>query len=92
MKGNFYLEILGNFVGDAYAILRRHQIISVFAMTTNVRPLLHPGPPRNPSPSAPLFDGRAAHSDGFRARIESSTSANRLPNGPLRFAECRGTI
>src|SRR5271163_1675314 len=44
MKGNFYLEILGNFVGDAYAILRRHQIITVLAMTTNVRPLLRPGP------------------------------------------------
>jgi len=40
MQENFDLDALSNFVIHAYAVLRRHQIILVFAMTANLRPRL----------------------------------------------------
>jgi hypothetical protein len=91
MQEYFYLEVFNNVVTDAYAVLRRHEIVSVLAMTTNLRPLPHPGLPHKPCLSSPRLDGRAAHSDGFSAMLASNAPEKRLPNGPLRFAECRGT-
>ena len=77
MQENFYLEAFNNVVSDAYAILRRHQIISVLAMTANVRPasvhrLLHPGPLRLPSLSSPPLHGRMRYDTGFAVRVEAS--------------------